>query len=200
MEIPYTVPLQRVCDQSIMEIVVQSNLFLAQECKTINYCRQFLRVHTLSDFALAGGMQIDPFFLILSPSLLSSRSTLLEPLQDKPITASASALWVSANRLWCNTVSGCLHQPLGKWLFPGPKLRRTWPYYYDPDSCTLWCRTMEDQAFTVHHSVSSSTLSSHPTSFCIQSVIQPSLAPMIRQENTVPVQCTETWNTIDIQV
>ena len=71
-EIPYTVPLQRVRDQSIMEIVVHSNLFSAQECKTINYCRQFLRVHTLSDIALAGGTQIDPSFLMLSPSLPGS--------------------------------------------------------------------------------------------------------------------------------
>jgi hypothetical protein len=57
MEIPSTVPLQRVRDQSIMEMVVQS-FFLAQECKTINYCRQFLRVHTLSDLTLAGGTQM----------------------------------------------------------------------------------------------------------------------------------------------
>jgi hypothetical protein len=26
------------------------------------------------------------------------------------------------------------------------------------------------------------------------------LVPMILPENSVPVQCTETWNTIDIQV
>jgi hypothetical protein len=91
-DIPYTVPFQQVRDQSLMEIVVQSTLFLAQECKTINYCRQFLQVHTLSDLALAGGTQIEPSFLTLSPSLLSSRSTLLEPLQVKPLTASASAL------------------------------------------------------------------------------------------------------------
>jgi hypothetical protein len=184
-----------------MEIVVQSTLFLAQDCKTINYCRQFLRVHTLSDLALAGGTQIDPSFLTLSPSLLSSRSTLLEPLQDKPLTAPALSLWVTrANRLWCNTVSGCLHQPLGKWLFPSPKLRRTWPYYYDPDSHMLWCRTMEDQVFTVHHSVSSSTTTSHPTSFHHQPTILPSLVPMILPTNSVPVRCTKTWNTIDIQV
>jgi hypothetical protein len=174
-----------------MEIVVQSTLFSAQECKTINYCIQFLRVHTLSDFALAGGTRIDPSFLTLSPSLLSSRSTLLEPLQDKPLTASALALWVRANRLWCNTVSGCLHQLLGKWLFPGSKLRRTWPYYYyDPDSRTLWFRTLEDKkVFTVHHSVSSSTTSStsHPTSFHHQPAIQPSLVPMILPANSVPV-------------
>jgi hypothetical protein len=102
---------------------------------------------------------------------------------------------------YSNQALDTVDQPLGKWLFPGPKLRRTWPYYYDPDSRTLWCRTMDDQAFTVHHSVSSSTLSSHPTSFCHQSVIQPLLATMILPENTVPVQCTKTWNTIDsIQV
>jgi hypothetical protein len=109
----------------------------------------------LSDVTLAGGTRIDPSFLTLPTSLLSSRFTLLEPLQDKPLTAPALALWVSANRLWCNTVSRCLHHLLGKWLFHSLKLRRTWPYYYDPDSRTLlWCRTMDDQVFTVHQSVS----------------------------------------------
>jgi hypothetical protein len=81
---------------------------------------------------------------------------------------------------------------------PRSKLRRTWPYYYDPDSHTIWCRTMEDQVFTVHPSVSSSTTrtTSHPTCFHHQPAIQSSLVSMILPANSVPVQCTETWNTI----
>jgi hypothetical protein len=61
-------------NKSIMEmVVVHGALFSPQECKTIYYCRhRFLQVRTLSDLTLvAGGTQIDPFFLALSPSLLS---------------------------------------------------------------------------------------------------------------------------------
>jgi hypothetical protein len=199
---PVLTPLVSIVrDGSIMEIVFQSALFSAQECKTINYCRQFLQVHTLSDLTLAGGTQIDPFFLTLSPSLLSSQSTLLEPIQDKPLTTTALAsLWVRANRLWCNTVSCCLHQPLGKWLSPGPNLRQTWPYYYDSDSQILWCWTIEDQVFTVHCSASSSATSSHPTSFHLQPTTKEPLSkPVTLPAQSFPVQCKESWSTIDIQ-
>jgi hypothetical protein len=84
----------------------------------------FLRVHSIADLALAAGNHIDFSLLLLDPSLLSSTSTLIEPLQDRPQTASALKLWQCANRLWCNTVTGGLHRPLGKWLVPGPQLRR----------------------------------------------------------------------------
>jgi hypothetical protein len=102
-----------------MDVVIASNLFTPSECKTINYCRMFLRVHSIADLTLAGGNHIDFSFLALDPSLLSSTSTLIESLQDRPQTASALKLWQRANRLWCNTVTGGLHRPLGKWLVPG---------------------------------------------------------------------------------
>jgi hypothetical protein len=91
------------------------------------------------------------FILTISPifiAMLSSASTLIEPLQDRRQTASALRLWQRANRLWCNTVTGGLDQLLGKWLVPGPQLRRIWPFYYDPDTSTLWSRTGE--GFNVH--------------------------------------------------
>jgi hypothetical protein len=69
----------------------------------------FLRVHRIADLTIAGGNHIDFFFLSLDPSLLSSASTLIEPLQDQPQTALALKLWQSANQLWCNTVTGGLH-------------------------------------------------------------------------------------------
>jgi hypothetical protein len=78
----YTIPLQRVHDRAIIDVVISSNLFTPTECKIINYCRMFLRVHSIADLTLAGGKHIDPSLLALDPSLLSSASTLVEPLQD----------------------------------------------------------------------------------------------------------------------
>jgi hypothetical protein len=78
----YTIPLQRVHDRAIMDVVIASNLCTPSECKTINYCRMFLRVHSIADLTLAGGNHIDFSFLSPEPSLLSSASTLIEPLQD----------------------------------------------------------------------------------------------------------------------
>jgi hypothetical protein len=85
----YTIPLQRVHDQAIMDVVFASNLFTPSECKTINYCRMFLRVHSIAD--------LDFSFLALDSLLLSSASVLIEPLQDRPQTASALRLWQRAN-------------------------------------------------------------------------------------------------------
>jgi hypothetical protein len=140
----YTITLRRVHDRAIMDVVIVT----PTEYKTINYCRMFLRVHSIADLTLAGGKHIDASFLELDPLLLSSASTLIEPLQDRPQTASALRLWQRANRLWCNTVTGGLHQPLGKWLVPGPQLRRSWPFPFDPDTKTLWSRTGE--GFSIH--------------------------------------------------
>jgi hypothetical protein len=116
-EHPYTIPLQRVHDRAIMDVVITSNLFTPMECKIINYCRMFLRVHSIADLTLAGRKHIDASFLALDPLLLSSASTLIKPLQDRPQTALALRLWQCANRLWCNTVTGGLHQPLGNGWF-----------------------------------------------------------------------------------
>jgi heme exporter protein D len=72
-----------------MEVVITSNLFNPTECKIINYCRMFLRVHSIADLTLAGGKHVDYSFLALDPSLLSLASTLIESLQDRRQTASA---------------------------------------------------------------------------------------------------------------
>jgi hypothetical protein len=61
----YTIPLQQVHDRAIMDVVIASNLFTPSECKTINYCRMFLRVHSIADLTLAGGNHIDFSFLTL---------------------------------------------------------------------------------------------------------------------------------------
>jgi hypothetical protein len=93
----YTIPMQRVHDRAIMDVVIASNLSTSVECNIINYCRMFLRVHSISDLTLAGRKHVDPSFLALNPSLLSSASTLVEPLQDRPQTALALKIWTRAN-------------------------------------------------------------------------------------------------------
>jgi hypothetical protein len=144
----------------------------------------FLLVYSIADLTLAGRHHIDFSFLALDPSLLSSTSTLIEPLQDRPQTASAFTLWQHANRLWCNTVTGGLHQPLGKWLVPGPQLRRSWPFYFDPDTKTLWSRTGE--RFSVHSSIPSTSNQRH-TQFHLQTNQYATTLP----SNSFPVECRE---------
>jgi hypothetical protein len=143
----YTIPLQWVHDKAIIEVVITSNLITPTEGKTINCCRMFLHVHRIADLTLAGGKHIDSSFLALDPSLLST-TTLIELIQDRSQTSLALRLWKCANRLWCKTVTGGLHQALGKWLVPGRQLRRSWSYYFHPDTKTLWSRTGE--GFSVH--------------------------------------------------
>jgi hypothetical protein len=174
-----------------MEVVITSNLFNPTECKIINYCRMFLRVHSITDLTLASGKHIDFSFLTLDPSLLSSASTLIEPLQDRPQTASAVRLWKHANRLWCNTVTGGLHQPLGKWLVPGPHLRRSWPFYFDPDTNTLWSRTGD--GFSVHSNIPIGNNPRH-TQFHLQTTQYATTLP----SNSFPVKCRETLTRIII--
>jgi hypothetical protein len=177
--------MQRVHDRAIMEVVIASNLFTSTECKIITYCRMFLRAHSIADLTLASGKHIDPSFLALNPLLLSSASTLVEPLQDRPQTASVLRIWQRANQLWCNTVTGGLHQPLGKWLVPGPNLRRSWPFYFDPDTNTLWSRTGE--GFSVHSGIQIGS-SSRNTQFHLQMNRQST----IFTSNSFPVKCRET--------
>jgi hypothetical protein len=122
-------------------------------------------------------------FLALDPSLLSSTSTLIEPLQDRPQTGPALKLWRRANRLWCNTITGGLHRPLGKWLVPRPQLRRVWLFYVDPDAQTLWSKTGE--GFNVH---SCTGRNQRPTQFHLQTNRHETTLP----SNSFPVECQET--------
>jgi hypothetical protein len=130
------------------------------------------------------GNHIDFSFLALDSLLLSSASTLIEPLQDRPQTASVLRLLQRANRLWCNTVTGGLHRPLGKWLVPGPQLWRVWPFYFDPDTQTLWSKTGE--GFNVH-SCNLFGCGQRTTQFHLQTNQHETTLP----SNSFPVECQE---------
>jgi hypothetical protein len=151
------------------------------------------RVHSIADLTLAGGIHIDFSFLALDPSLLSSASILIEPLQDRPQTASALRLWQRANRLWCNTVTGGLHGPLGKWLVPGPQLWRVWPFYFDPDTLTLWSKAGE--GFNVHSCILLGR-DRRTTQFYLQTIRHETTLP----SNSFPVECQETSTRINYHI
>jgi hypothetical protein len=109
----YTIPLQQVHDRAIMDVVIVSNLFTpSEQCKTINYCRMFLCVHSIADLTLAGRNHIDFSFLALDPLLLSSASTLIEPLRSTTnsigikIMAPCKSTLVQYSYWWVTSTTG----------------------------------------------------------------------------------------------
>jgi ribonuclease HI len=112
---PLGIPqLERAHDGYLMEWIIQSNWFTEKEIVSLNYCRLFLNVVTLSDMTNAIGDAIDPGKLEGNPSLKSSTSTWMSINQAKP-SSQAWKLWKNANLIWSKS-TGQLHQPLGHWI------------------------------------------------------------------------------------
>jgi hypothetical protein len=139
----YSTPRQRINDSHLMDLVLSSRMFAPRQIRLINYCRLYLQVHTTADIATAGGTHMDRAFIHGETTLTSSSSSELEIIQHKPTSPDAWRLWKRACTLWCNTHTGSLRRPLGKWLLPSTKLRRSWPYHFDPSSRRLFVRTMD---------------------------------------------------------
>jgi hypothetical protein len=122
-------PLQRQGDKYIMDVVLASNLFKAREIKFLNYCRLYLQVLTLSDMYNAQGDALAVGIYNGYRSHTQSRSTLLEPFQERP-NSQAWSLW--RRFLRHITTDGCwVYDPLGPW-HAGLSTRRLWPSYYSP--------------------------------------------------------------------
>jgi hypothetical protein len=119
---------------------------------------------------------------------------LMDRVKDILHTASALMIWTRANRLWCNTVTGGLHHPLGKWLLPGPKLKQSWPFYFDLDTNTLWSWTGE--RFSVHSGIQIGN-NSRNTQFHLKTNRQSTILSSI----SFPVDCrkTMTWFIITLE-
>ncbi|KAG7338297.1 hypothetical protein IV203_024018 [Nitzschia inconspicua] len=134
----YCTPLQRVNDTHIMEIVLSSHIFTPAQIRQINYCRLYLQVHTIANLRTAGGTHMDRAFIHGETTVTSSTSAELEIIQHRPDGAHPWDQWKRACTLWCDTQTAALHSTLGKWLHPHEKLRRVWPYYYDPTKKRLF--------------------------------------------------------------
>ena len=70
--------------------------------------------------------------------------------QAHPIYGISWNLWKKANYLWTSQGTK-LKQPLGRWLVPADKLRRSWKAYLDPTSQELLLR-YSDQHYKSHPS------------------------------------------------
>jgi hypothetical protein len=70
-------------------------------------------------------------------------------------------------------------------LQSGPQLRRTWPFYFDPDTQTLWSRTGE--GFNVHSRILFGC-DRRTTQFHLQTNRHETTLP----SNSFPVECHET--------
>ena len=186
IDVDLAAPLQREGDFHLMERVVLSNKFKPKEVRIISYCLHFLQVQTLSDITTAGGTHLDHSMLKGKPSLLSSQSTDLAIIQERPTTKPAWDLWAKANLLWARR-DGKLHQALGRWLMPSSDQRRTWPYHFDPIQQRLFVRTPD--GYTVH------TPTFSKQAFCPlgREVLQ-TLPSTVR-----PVECESTLRTIHMK-
>ena len=60
---PQVPAIQRINDQHIMDLVLDSKSFKPAEISHINRCRLYLQAHTLSDIAKASGVRLHPEFL-----------------------------------------------------------------------------------------------------------------------------------------
>jgi endonuclease/exonuclease/phosphatase family metal-dependent hydrolase len=128
-------PLQRHGDRYIMEVILESKLFQPREIKFLNYCRLYLQILSLSDMYNAQGNAVAVGIYDGYRSVSQSRSTLLEPLQERP-NAQIWSLWRRFVRSL--TVDGCwVYEPLGPW-YPGLSQRRLWPSYFSPTEDTLY--------------------------------------------------------------
>jgi hypothetical protein len=144
---PYVLPLQREHDFYLMDVILASKRFTDDEIRKINYCRLYLQALTISDITIAGGTRLDPYFLKGRRGPMSSSTRLHHVNQARPDSHSWN-LWQRANYLWTSLGTQLL-QPLGRWLVPVGKQRRTWRAFLDPTTQELLLRT-NDTSFTIH--------------------------------------------------
>ena len=131
----YRPSLQREGDMFIIDKVLQNPRFTPQQMQQINYCRQYLQVHTLSDVCQANGKQIDIGNIHGNLHQCTNRYRWLPTNQAKPDNSSWK-IWTSAISIWF-TLDGLLHNSLGKWLHPASQLRRSWSSYWYPGNNTI---------------------------------------------------------------
>jgi hypothetical protein len=138
---------QRVNDQYLMDMIIQSNRYTPVQLRTLNYCRLYLQAVTLADITTPNGLHLDPCFLTGHSSLYRSRTRWHSVNQDRP-SDKDWRLWKLANRLWSDQ-SGRLFHPLGAWLHPVTNSRfQHFAYQYRR---SLFIRTENNEYTTFRH-------------------------------------------------
>jgi hypothetical protein len=120
---------QRSGDVYLMDLLVGAEAYPPEVLRTINHCRLFLNVITLSDITNAAGAHLIPGVEWGEHDLFPSSSKHHAPRQSSP----AMFFWTYWQRLLriIALPTDQLRHPLGPWLLPGSDLRRTWTSYFD---------------------------------------------------------------------
>ena len=124
----YVPGLERAHDQYIMDVIMQSTRFTADEIRKLNYCRMYLQAVTLSDITNATGDRLDMHMLHGNRDHINSSTTTWHHINQQRPHDESWDLWRAANKLWSDG-DGYLYQPLTTWLSPTSKQRRQWPTY-----------------------------------------------------------------------
>jgi hypothetical protein len=128
--------LQRKNDIMLMQFFISLN-FNPTQLETLNRCRIYLQVISLSDITSVDGSRIVPTILQGLP-LTDRKSTLSWPTQQRP-KPSEWALWSTAlDHLQHNN---SLTKPLTDWISPS---HQSWFWYMDPTTSTLFYNPSQD--------------------------------------------------------
>jgi hypothetical protein len=146
LNVTYVPALQRNYDTFIMDHVLQSQLFTAQQIRRINYCRLFLQVVTVSNMTNASGNRLFNGMLSGDTKDILSETMWHYTHQGRP-NSNTWKLWHQACAIF--STNGVLHDLLDEWLLPAAQQRQRWPHYFDPITETVLCRA--NDIFTIHY-------------------------------------------------
>jgi hypothetical protein len=151
-------PLQRQHDSFLMDLAIGTKKFGKAELRRINYCRMYLGVLLLSDIVSADGKRIIQSVHsgeIAPASVLGLHG--YHKVSQRCPSDKVWGLWRKfLNYLISSSEAKTLTQPLGKWLHPTQKLRRTWPFLYNPPTNTIYHR-IDSSTYTTHQIITDPT-------------------------------------------
>ena len=130
---------RRRFDRRIMDVMMDQQ-FSDREVKDINNCRLFLQVETIADIATIQGDKIRDS--VRKGECSGSISTLLWPVQEKPVTRGKRNAWIAWRKFLDSicTHDNTLRQPLGEWR---DTTHRMWNEYYDPEGNHVYVKNQQ---------------------------------------------------------
>ena len=174
-------PLKCVDDCLIMEYFGDHPEVSRPLLLSINLCRQWLRVLTLSDITSGDGKSILLFIWRGMPSPCTPPSPLNWPEKVERPAPHHWTIWRRALSLLCTGTTWSLHLPLGAWIIPAPSCE----WFYDSIADRLYSYQPHERNYKIYsiipqrrlrrtryHCTTFETLSNPPASAACTVVIQ----------------------------
>jgi hypothetical protein len=141
----WLIPLLRVGDRALMEVICSTDLFTRAEWCSINRVRKFKGVHSLADITLCDGKTIDPWVYTRQPGD-SSRVFSVE----RPTTMDFRVFFRAVRMV--TSESSQLRAPLGRFV---AKPHRSAPWFVAADRSFLY-KSLGDSSYLRYAPLSSS--------------------------------------------